>query len=105
MNPDTRFAASAGLALALNATWFAGVVRGTHDVLHTGGRFVVSFLVMFVAVGILGRLYNGYLETHLAADRVKAEIERAEAEALASPLDPDTGVDVPRRRASDVEEP
>lgn len=83
MNPDTRFAASLALSLALSIPNLLGVIAGTADIVSVGLRYLAAFAVAYFGVGVVGRLYNSYLAAReeRIAEALKSEIEELEAEA------------------------
>ncbi len=64
MNPDTRMAVSLILSLALSASNLRMAAAGEADIVVVGVRYVVGFVICFVLVGIVGRLFNSYLFQH-----------------------------------------
>lgn len=66
MNPDTRMAISLVLSLAVSAGNLRLAASGHADIVDVGIRYVAAFLVAFVVVGALGRVFNEYVS---AVDR------------------------------------
>jgi len=83
MNPDSRMALSLLLSLVVSAGNLRLAAAGDADILDVGVRYVVAFVIAFVAVGAIGRVFNEYLE---AVDARRAEQgdeeEPTEMEAL-----------------------
>lgn len=71
MNPDSRFATSLVLSLLLSATNLRMAAAGRADIVVVGVRYVIGFVICFLLVGIVGRLFNGYL-TQLEPDAAMA---------------------------------
>lgn len=63
MNPDTRMALSLLLSLAVSAGNLRMAAAGQADIVVVGIRYVVAFVVAFVVVGAIGRVFNDYLES------------------------------------------
>ena len=61
MNPDTRLATSLLLSLLLSATNLRMAAEGRADIVIVGVRYVIGFVICFMLVGIVGRLFNSYL--------------------------------------------
>lgn len=61
MNPDTRMATSLLLSLLLSATNLRMAAEGRADIVIVGVRYVIGFVICFMLVGIVGRLFNSYL--------------------------------------------
>lgn len=61
MNPDTRMAISLVLSLAVSAQNLRLAALGHADIVVVGVRYVIAFLVAFVVVGVVGRVFNDYL--------------------------------------------
>lgn len=61
MNPDTRMATSLLLSLALSASNLRMAATGDADIVVVGLRYLAGFVLCFVLVGIIGRLFNAYL--------------------------------------------
>lgn len=61
MNPDTRMATSLVLSLLVSANNLRLAVEGRADIVTVGVRYAVGFVLCFILVGIVGRLYNVYL--------------------------------------------
>ena len=80
MNPDTRMALSLVLSLIVSARNLQLAAAGHADIVVVGIRYVLAFVVAFVVVGAIGRVFNDYL----AGAAVRAGSDR---EA------PDPGVD------------
>jgi hypothetical protein len=50
------------LSLAVSAGNLRLAATGHADIFEVGIRYTVAFLVAFVAVGIIGRVFNDYLD-------------------------------------------
>lgn len=61
MDPDTRMAVSLVLSLVLSASNLRLAMAGRADIVGVGIRYVIGFVICFVLVGIVGRLFHGYL--------------------------------------------
>ncbi len=81
MDPDTRMAVSLVLSLAVSARNLQMAASGHADIVDVGLRYVAGFLVIFVLVGVAGRLVNDYLRIH---EERRQEEERARREAEAA---------------------
>lgn len=62
MNPDSRMALSLLLSLAVSAGNLRLAASGDADILEVGIRYTLAFVVAFVAVGAIGRVFNDYLD-------------------------------------------
>ena len=56
MDADTRMACSLVLSLLVSAGNLRAAAAGDADILHVGLRYVLAFVLAFVAVGYVGRL-------------------------------------------------
>lgn len=61
MNPDSRFAASLVLSLLIASPALLAVAGGERDIVSGGLRYLAAFVVAWLGVGIVGRLFNDYL--------------------------------------------
>lgn len=61
MNPDSRMATSLLLSLLLSASNLRMAAEGRADIVIVGVRYVIGFVICFMLVGIVGRLFNSYL--------------------------------------------
>lgn len=62
MNPDSRMALSLLLSLAVSAGNLRLAAAGEADIFVVGVRYVIAFVIAFVAVGAIGRVFNEYLD-------------------------------------------
>jgi hypothetical protein len=62
VDADTRMACSLVLSLVISADNLRRAATGEADILQVGVRYVVAFLVAFVAVGMLGRVLRDYVD-------------------------------------------
>ncbi len=60
MNPDTRMALSLVLSLTVSADNLRMAASGHADIVDVGLRYVAAFLIAFVVVGAVGRVFNEY---------------------------------------------
>lgn len=81
MNPDTRMAVSLVLSLVVSAQNLRLAALGHADIVDVGLRYVAAFLIAFVVVGTVGRVFNDYL----ASLETDEETTSDEAEDAAGP--------------------
>lgn len=75
MNPDTRMATSLLLSLLLSAANLRMAAEGRADIVIVGVRYVIGFVICFMLVGIVGRLFNSYLHQMPRADLALAGVD------------------------------
>ncbi len=67
MNPDTRMALSLVLSLLVSAENLRMAAAGEADIVSVGLRYVIGFVLIFLVVGAVGRVFNAYLDAVDAA--------------------------------------
>ena len=70
MNPDTRMALSLVLSLLVSAENLRMAAAGEADIVLVGLRYVIGFVLIFLVVGAIGRVFNAYLD---AVDAVRED--------------------------------
>lgn len=78
MNPDTRMALSLVLSLVVSGQNLRMAATGQADIVEVGLRYVVAFVVIFLAVGAVGRVLNAYVA---GVEERRAEARAADAAA------------------------
>lgn len=89
MNPDTRMAISLLLSLAVSAPNLRMAAGGDADIVTVGLRYVVAFVIAFVTVGAVGRVFADYVHgPALADDADRPPASPAVEAARSEPIDP-----------------
>jgi hypothetical protein len=83
MDADTRMALSLVLSLVVSAGNLRMAAGGHADIWDVGLRYVLAFVVSFVAVGAVGRVLRTYVAETEA--RQRAEAEERDAESVTAP--------------------